>query len=192
MKKAPALFLALTVAAFTGCRRETVILDKIEIQTAPGALTEYFSNTAGASSEILPEDENSGVLFAHTATVPPDESPEGVVEIKEKLFIAQTNNIYLNKDDYLGKTIKYEGLFTAGEFSGVTYYSVIRYGPGCCGNDGVAGFEVIWDFEYPKADDWVEVTGVLEEYYEDGYPYLRLNLSSLIVLPERGAEFVAQ
>lgn len=117
----------------------------------------------------------------------------GVIEIKENLFIAQTNDIYINTEDYLGKTIKYEGIFDFyyGEESDSTYYYVIRYGPGCCGDDGTVGFEVIWDGEYPEQNDWVEAVGVLETYDENGFQYLRLRLTSLTVLDERGAEYVA-
>jgi hypothetical protein len=75
---------------------------------------------------------------------------------------------------------------------------VLRYGPGCCGFDGNAGFEVAWDATdreagpYPGEDDWVEAVGVLKSYEEDGYPYLYLALSSLQVLDRRGEEFVSQ
>ncbi len=44
----------------------------------------------------------------------------------------------------------------------------------------------------PEPDDWVEAVGVLEEYDENGYKYLRLALSSLTVLKTRGAEYVSQ
>ena len=117
-----------------------------------------------------------------------------VIVIREKMFIAQTNDVYFNTEDYLGKTIQYEGIFDIYEApeSADKYYSVIRYGPGCCGVDANAGFEVKWDGEYPRQDDWVEVTGVLEEYEEEGYKYLRLALTSLDVLTERGAEYVSQ
>jgi uncharacterized membrane protein YcgQ (UPF0703/DUF1980 family) len=117
-----------------------------------------------------------------------------VVEIKEKMFVAQTNYVYYNAADYLGKTIKYEGIFDVYEVpeTGAKYYSVIRYGPGCCGIDANAGFEVVWDKGYPKQNDWVEAVGVLEEYEGNGYKSLRLALSSLTVLAQRGAEYVAQ
>jgi hypothetical protein len=125
---------------------------------------------------------------------------EAVVEIKEKMFIAQTNDVYLNPEDYLGRTIKLEGLFKAysEEDYGASYCFVIRYGPGCCGNDGSAGFEVAWDEGftleplYPEEDAWVEAVGTLKSYEEDGFPYLYLSLSSLDVKEERGAEFVSQ
>jgi uncharacterized membrane protein YcgQ (UPF0703/DUF1980 family) len=120
-----------------------------------------------------------------------------IVEIGEKMFIAQVNDIYLNADDYLGKKIKLEGIFkqSTGE---EPYCFVIRYGPGgCCGMDANVGFEVAWAKEnakpYPVVDSWVEATGVLKTYEEDGYAnYLYLDLSSLNVLSRRGAETVKQ
>jgi zinc transport system permease protein len=126
-----------------------------------------------------------------------------VVEIKEKLFIAQTNDVYLNAEDYLGKTIKLQGLFKQVQYEirDEPYCFVLRYGPGCCGYDGSAGFEVAWDLKsgdaaaeaaFPKEDDWVEAVGVLKSYEEDGYPYLYIELRSLDVLTARGAEFVSQ
>jgi len=121
-----------------------------------------------------------------------------VVEIKEKLFIAQLNDVYLNQDDYLGKTIKYEGMFTrfllAGK--GTTYCLVYRNSPGCCGADGMAGFVVAWpdgtDKTYPSENDWCEVVGTLETYEENGQSHLRIILDSLTVKSKRGAEFVSQ
>ena len=117
-----------------------------------------------------------------------------IMEIREKLFVAQTNDIYMNAADYLGKTIKYEGIFLADEYpdSDDKFYSVTRYGPGCCGLDGVVGFEIIWDGEYPNDNDWVEVIGILEEYEYQDMKFLYLAVSSLTVKTERGSEFVTQ
>ena len=120
-------------------------------------------------------------------------SDSKVVELKEKMFIVQTNEIYMNRGDYLGKTIKYEGIFKENEIpaADTKSYSVIRYVSYCCSIDGTIGFEVKWDSEYPNIDDWVEAIGVLEEYSgSDGRKYLRLELSSLKTLPTRGAEIV--
>ena len=121
------------------------------------------------------------------------------IEITEKLFISQVNDVYLNTNDYLGKTIKLEGIFKTEQYQerDEPYYFVVRYGPGCCGTDGNAGFEVAWTGDikrpYPAPDSWVEAMGVLDVYEEDGQiGYLYLNLSSLTVLSKRGAEFVSQ
>lgn len=158
---------------------------------------------AGASEARKPA-EPSEAAKPDAATKSPDAasaaqavqaSDEGeVIDIKEKLFIAQTNDIYLNAEEYLGKTLRYQGFVETvnDEDTGETYYFVIRNGPGCCpGVDSTAGFEVAWDKPYPNRDDWVEATGVLEEYeFEPGVKYLRIQLKSLLVLAERGADTV--
>jgi uncharacterized membrane protein YcgQ (UPF0703/DUF1980 family) len=119
-----------------------------------------------------------------------------LLEIKEKLFIAQTNDIYLNPDEYMGRRIKLQGMFKTDYYTGSVepYCFVLRYGPGCCSYDGTAGFEIKWPDNngtpYPAEDDWVEAVGVLDSYEEDGYPYIYLALTSLTVMDERGAETV--
>ena len=125
-------------------------------------------------------------------------SNDKVIEIKEKMFISQVNDIYLNTEDYLGKTIKLQGLFKEEKpYEGDPYCFVLRYGPGCCGYDGNVGFEIKWDESraqpFPKVDSWIETTGVLKKYEADGYAdYLYLDLISLNVLKKRGAEIVTQ
>jgi uncharacterized membrane protein YcgQ (UPF0703/DUF1980 family) len=122
----------------------------------------------------------------------------GVIEIKEKMFLGQTNDIYLNPDDYLGKTIKLEGIFKTENFTGQErpYYYVLRYGPGCCGYDGSAGFEVLWDNSanrnYPNDNDWVEAVGILQSFDGDVNNGIYIALSQLTVLQKRGSELVRQ
>jgi uncharacterized membrane protein YcgQ (UPF0703/DUF1980 family) len=155
------------------------------------------SNSAPAEESIMsvpaPTATNETLLDESETDLSGD-----IIEIKEKMFVAQSNDVYYNTEDYLGKTLKYEGIFQGftDPNTNITYYSVIRYGPGCCGVDANCGFEVKWVEEensvYPALNDWVEVVGVLEEYEEDGWEYLRLNLTSLTVLPTRGAEVVTQ
>jgi uncharacterized membrane protein YcgQ (UPF0703/DUF1980 family) len=120
---------------------------------------------------------------------------DDVVEIKEKMFVSQTNDVYINPDEYLGRTIKLEGMFAFDNEMSPPVRYVFRYGPGCCGYDATAGFEVVWKDEktaYPNENDWVEATGILENYDDDGEPYLRLALTSLTVKAERGLERVEQ
>jgi len=180
-------YLALTFTLlFTGCS---------QAENNSETVTSTDSNVA---TESLMDTDETIKNMPDTSDTSADNTKAGeiagdVIEIKENLFIAQTNDIYLNTEDYLGKTIKYEGLFKyfPSEDEVNTYYYVIRYGPGCCGYDSTAGFEVIWNGEYPEQDEWVEAIGVLETYEENGRPYLRLQLTSLTVLEERGVEYVA-
>jgi putative membrane protein len=165
-----------------------------------GVLT--AETTAENASETITVTENASETLNSTEIIAETEDEQNGdmpfdVEIKEKLFVAQSNDIYYNADDYMGKIIKYEGIFTeyTEPDTGVTYYSVIRYGPGCCGIDANCGFEVAWVGDdtavYPANNEWVEVLGTLDFYEEDGYKYLRIDLNSLTVLSERGAEYVS-
>jgi len=168
----------------------TILLTGCNNNISSQSLQEVTDINNNQSSEIVIEDTNDmDDIDEFTQS-----SLSDIFEIRDKMFIAQTNEIYYNAKDYLGKIIKYNGVFNANEDSeaGQMFYSVIRYGPGCCGDDGNVGFEVIWDSEYPSHNDWVEAIGILEEYEENGNKYLRLSLTSLNVLPVRGEEYVIQ
>ena len=92
-------------------------------------------------------------------------SSSEVIEITDNYFIEQTNDVYLNLKDYLGKTIKMQGLvYTYDDGKGNTYYAVVRNTPGWCGNDGLAGIDINYDGNYPEVNTWVEVVGTVESY----------------------------
>ncbi|MDR0550790.1 MAG: hypothetical protein LBG72_02095 [Spirochaetaceae bacterium] len=153
--------------------------------------------TVTQAAQTLLNDDKTGTFEENVKFENTRNKKDGVIEIKEKLFLAQTSDVYLNPDDYLGKTIKLEGIFMREQFAGTDYCFVIRYGPGCCGNDGNAGFQVAWNKPaltepYPAAGEWVGASGVLSTYTEDGNPYLYLDLINLTVMDKRGAEFVRQ
>ncbi|MDR1131141.1 MAG: hypothetical protein LBL15_01835 [Oscillospiraceae bacterium] len=204
MRKITIWLLVCALFVLCGCQGKSAVNLNAKNDNGTPAVNLPDSGAAiqkdAPADTAAPEMEDIAPVY-QPADIPTDTAaPEteapfgGVVEIKEKMFIAQTNDIYYNAGDYLGKTIKYEGIFSVYEAfeTGAKYYSVIRYGPGCCGIDANAGFEVVWNETYPEQNDWVEAVGILEEYEEEGYKYLRLALSSLTVLPARGAEYVSQ
>ncbi|MDR2932018.1 MAG: hypothetical protein LBV27_02820 [Oscillospiraceae bacterium] len=194
------LFITLILAALmlTGCAGDNNAPlasapppdETASAATALAELDAYLPDDLESVSDQSGEGGTGGVLPHDQVITPPSGD---VVSINERLFIAQTNDIYINAGDYMGKTIQYEGIFKTDYWAdmGRTFYYVIRYGPGCCGYDGEAGFEVAWEGDWPKEDDWCEAVGILEEYEENGWPFLRLNLTSLTVLEERGAEYVS-
>jgi uncharacterized membrane protein YcgQ (UPF0703/DUF1980 family) len=170
-----AFIVIFAIVANSGCRAET-----------SGNQDTIITNSNGTQA----------VNLSHTVL---EERIEGeVINIGEKLFIAQMNDIYLNTSEYLGKTIRYEGVYTeyTAPDTGIKYRSVIRYGPGCCGIDGNSGLEVSWSSKTnmttgtPKPNDWVYVSGALREYEENGQWYLQLQLDEIKTLVIRGAENV--
>jgi uncharacterized membrane protein YcgQ (UPF0703/DUF1980 family) len=180
---------------------EPAVLESTAERAAETALSESTGSADGQAGQAADGQSGDQAPVTVLGFMPPPDGQNAsgpVIEIKEKMFIAQTNDIYLNAEDYIGRTIRLEGLFKTDSYDDLskTYRFVMRYGPGCCGNDGSAGFEVAWPDgqkrPYPKEDDWVRAEGTLRYYEEDGYPYLYLALASLSVERNRGAEFVTQ
>ncbi|MDU6114342.1 MAG: hypothetical protein E6649_07990 [Paeniclostridium sordellii] len=116
------------------------------------------------------------------------------IEIKEKMFIAQLDDIFNNSDDYIGRTIKIEGLYNSLEADGKTLNYVYRHSPGCCGNDGIVCIEFVGNdkMKMPNPDDWIEVTGKIEEYKDKEVKSVRIRLETLNVKTQRGKKFVSQ
>ncbi len=120
---------------------------------------------------------------------------ENLVELTEKLYVTYINEIYTNYPDYIGRTIRLQGMFASEYYqpNDTTYFYVYRIGPGCCGNDGdMCGFEFTWDGQMPADNDWIEVTGTLDEYELDGQTYLTLKAAAVEKQAQRGSEMVYQ
>jgi len=113
---------------------------------------------------------------------------EAVVVIDERFFVVQTQDILFNPSRFMGRTIRYEGFFGSMQWDDEPpLHYVARRTLGCCGDDGIIGFEVVLGDIAPPADDaWVEVTGVL---HGEGRR-LFLYVTHLTELQERGMEFV--
>lgn len=124
------------------------------------------------------------------------QSKEKVLLIRENFFVTQINDIYLNPKSYLNSMVEFEGIVNKYSYSPtpnekpVTKYFVFRYGPGCCGPDLYAGFEVAGEIPKLKEGDWVKVVGRIEQYTENKEEYLRVRVSQMAVLAKRGKENV--
>lgn len=119
-----------------------------------------------------------------------------LIEIKEKMFISQIDDININLEEYVDSTIKLEGYIYnyKDETDDKEYHYVLRNTPGCCGTDGQTGFEIRGNIDFPEDDEWVEVTGVLKAV-DEGYYYGKIPViyvTNLEIKQERGADFVTQ
>ena len=65
--------------------------------------------------------------------------------------------------------------------------------PGCCGDDGFAGFIIEYDGEFPLEDEWVGIVGILEARTPpQGRTYPVIIVEELIIKEQRGLEFVTR
>ena len=125
--------------------------------------TENNSQSETSTTNMLEENTTEvkeGKIRRTNQKVEPDMN--NILEIKDNFFIEQTNDMYYNLNDYLGKTVKIEGFVSSyTDNNGDICYGVIRNTPGCCGADGLAGLDIRYDGEYPELKTWVEVIGVI-------------------------------
>jgi len=121
-----------------------------------------YENNSGDSLEIIDDD---------------------IIIIGERLFGMQIIEIHMNSNQYLGRVIRYEGLFRTIPLADDYMHVVARYTEDSCCGGGFTGFEVLLDGIEPFPDDtWVEITGVLEEIDR----FLALRVISLVEVDEEG------
>ncbi len=109
-----------------------------------------------------------------------------LTELSSVMVYAEVNNIMTTPDDYIGRTIRMDGLYYASyyEETGLYYhYVIVEDATACCQQ----GLEFMWaDHIYPQdfpADDTrVEVEGVFRSYEELGITYYYVDASESHVI----------
>lgn len=206
MRKLSLLLFVVFLIVLTGCAakdpdaqavKDGKVVPEVNIQR--NATDEPIGEEPDPAADSARSDDALAVIDAMGITAIPAPKAEAqaddVIEITEKMFIAQCNDIYLNPDDYTGKTIRIEGMYNeVADTDGITYLSVIRNGPGCCGNDGVAGFEFTdADALDCQIGDWISVEGIVTPLVLfEGVETVVIGEAKVTVKTERGAEYVTQ
>ena len=116
--------------------------------------------------------------------------PENVIEIDDHAFATRVQDILLDAENYVGRAIRYEGIFWRFPIPDAHVDMVFRLMASCCSTLEI-GFEVyLNDIEIPPNDTWVEVLGILEPFEYRGQTFFRLNVLTLEERPERGVDFI--
>jgi putative membrane protein len=114
------------------------------------------------------------------------ENDGDAVVISERFFVNEMLEVVLNHQQYLGRTLQFEGMFRTMPWHDTDRFIVMRYHFGCCGEEPI-GLEVVMNGVAPfEQDAWVEVTGTLD--IDNGFLVLRV--TSIVELEERGLEVV--
>ena len=148
----------------------------------PAAVYENYNTDDNyvIEDDLIVEDTNDENTLANQNQYADEE--DYILELDGPDFNSQVQGIQMNPEPYLGRTIRFEGMFFTSywEEDEAIFLIARGVGGGCC---GAHGFEVYLN-DFPRFEDgtWVTVTGVLEEFYVPGtYRYfLRLNVTSLI------------
>lgn len=180
------IFMIIVLTVFIGVIG--VVLTNINSKSVE-KISKTSNNTDNTSNTYSTSTQGSGKIRKSTEKAKVDTS--NMLEITDNYFIEQTNDLYLNLNDYVGKTIKIEGLiYSYQDSNGDICYAVIRNTPGCCGSDGLAGLDIRYDEDYPEEDTWVEVIGVVSTDTMFGSKIPAIHVSSLTI-KEKGTTFVS-
>ncbi|MDR2584429.1 MAG: hypothetical protein LBC75_13205 [Fibromonadaceae bacterium] len=92
--------------------------------------------------------------------------------LKDRLFVQQVSDIYLNPQTYSDKIVQIEGFFEKYlDDDNHEHYAVFRKTAGCCGDDGRAGFEFVYKKEKLnfRRNEWIMVEAIVRERAADVY-----------------------
>ncbi len=134
---------------------------------------------------------------------------EEVIKVMESVYADYINDMYLDRNKYIGKTIEVEGMFTILEEdnSNLYVYRLLdvmehsheeehnhvhehdEHNHECMEKKEIkAGFNFIYDGDLPKENDWIKVVGTLQEKDDD----LVINAKSVEIMQDRGLEKVEE
>ena len=118
------------------------------------------------------------------ASAQPETGAEGDVDIdltvmSSNMVYSQVYDMISNPDDYIGQTVRMDGLFTllGDEVTGAIYYGcIVQDATACCasGIEFVPAGDLKYPDDFPEEGAEITVTGTFSTYYEDGELYCTL------------------
>lgn len=149
--------------------------------------TEYFDINTYPSDSFEPttdqfQDDGDGFSMDDPADSTSNSGFDiDLTKLSSTMVFSEVYNMMISPEEYVGKTIKAEGIFQVFQDSDNSnfYALVIADATACCQQ----GLELIWDGDpaypddYPKENSEIEITGVYQSYIEDGntYYYVQVN-----------------
>jgi len=117
------------------------------------------------------------MFFSASAEV----KPKSFCLLKDRLFVQQVQDIYLNPRNYTDKIVQIEGFFEKYiDGNKQERYEVFRKTAGCCGNDGRAGFEFVYKEKLKfNMYEWISVEALVKEGSENGEDFVYLEAISV-------------
>ena len=116
-------------------------------------------------------------------------STEGIdvdlTSLSSTMVYSEVYNMMYEPDNYIGKTIKMDGLFTAyhDESTGNDYYAcIIQDATACCaqGMEFILTDDYSYPDDYPEENEQITVVGVFDTYMEGDYMYCTLRDANLV------------
>lgn len=102
--------------------------------------------------------------------------------IKDESFITQLDDIFINLDDYIGKTLKIQGIVKVIDDSNFSIIRLYDMAHDDHTHEVFVGIDANYSGHIPPEDTWVEASGVIDKQFKDGKeePILKIQIISTI------------
>ena len=179
MKKMLSLFLA-ALLTLSACGRRAAEAPASPTPTSPSATAEGSPLPAPAAEEAPADDAgtSTGDFIDLTA-------------MSSTMVFAEVFNMTTHPEDYVGKTVKMQGIFSTGklyaqegtfEDGGMVFACIIQDAAACCAQ-GIP-FDLAesraYPEEYPELGAPITVTGTFKICTQDGLEFCRLSQAELL------------
>ncbi len=179
MKKMLPLFLA-ALLALSACSRQAAEAPEAQMPTSPSATAQSSTLPAPAAEETAADDAgaSTGDFIDLTA-------------MSSTMVFAEVFNMTTHPEDYVGKTVKMQGIFSTGklyaqegtfEDGGTVFACIIQDATACCAQ-GIP-FDLAesraYPEDYPELGAPITVTGTFEICTQDRLEFCRLSQAELL------------
>lgn len=190
MKKWISFFLCLMlILAVTGCgnsgasnktgNQPAGVNDVLEAQMAAEDNKEKGDSSEGKETPTQKSDNSSGTNTSTGSTGSADGLDVDLTVLSSTMIYSKVFDMMNYPEDYMGKTIKVNGLFSYyyDEVTGNEYFAcLVPDATACCaqGIEFVLKGDPVYPDDYPELGDEICVTGVFDTYKEGEYTYVTL------------------
>ncbi|MGN0394032.1 MAG: hypothetical protein ACI4EF_01605 [Coprococcus sp.] len=157
-------------------------------QNETESVTEDSSTEVLVTENLLVEDSEAEDAVSETDESGTIGNTEGVdidlTSLTKTMVYSEVYNMMYAPQDYIGKTIKMEGLYSAyhDETTGNDYFACIIEDATACCSQGIE-FQLTDDYvypdDYPEEGSRITVIGVFDTYQEGEYKYCTLRNATL-------------
>ncbi len=167
-----------TLAGCSGTQKE----EPLPSIQSPAAL-----ESAQPSDSVVESKPDAPPDSAAPSAAQADDGIVDLTQLSSTMVYAEVSNMMMTPEDYIGKTIKMNGLYYAShnpELDIYYHFVIIADATACCSQ----GLEFLLNGEHTYPDDYpadktpVEVTGVWGSYEEDGNTYYHIATDEITVL----------
>lgn len=191
-----AVLIAVNAFMLSGCgstqsteSRSSAAGSNVAAVLEAGAAAADEENDNGVNSAYATDTGNNTVGASDTEKKAVLSKTEGIdidlTILSSTVVYSEVYNMMYLPEDYIGKTIKMDGLFSSyhDEATGNDYYAcIIQDATACCaqGIEFVATDDFSYPDDYPEDGDDITVIGVFDTYDEDGYTYCTLRDAKIL------------